>query len=481
MDISSFPTEILDLIVAHLRAVELPWPADIRQIANARLVCRRWNYLATSHLHHSLILGHHDTLVSSWDARLDIPEARNAVHRVTILSAPAATLRWWDGMWSDWIGTTTYTAFTKSITRIAELPNLRELDIRFHQWCSGTCTLINTGTDWHADPELPERRRDNTLTAVFRAIQNRATQIPLATTVQSLTLTNPQNMPLPALIASDLFKDVVAHVDSLHLLTTEDNNGLVTYDLVRTIERQEYEHHLQHTLLPSLVDQLTSLTLAFYERWGLLPAYFNPSDLVLPRLRTLTLTEFVIGRRGHFDWVLAQTSLSTLRLDRCYIASHIHLPRRDVQTWEVSTDDWDRQPRGSYGFTSRDHDVYTFAGTWATIFSQIRERLTNLQDFRLENDKPQFWFRVHGIKGARLSNRRYIACDAGRFPSPWLQADWDGEMEFGNNDPDPVVLDPGGRPWYVKMSLNRAEENEKTDGEALDALMRVIRGRWRSL
>ena len=270
------------------------------------------------------------------------------------------------------------------------------------------------------------------------------------------------------------------HVDSLHLLLTEESIGVITFAFHRFRGRQELELHIQHNLLPPLSSQLTVLTLAFYERWGLLPAYFNPHHLVFPRLKKLTLAEFVIGHHDHLDWILEQTSLTSLCLDRCYIVSHLRIPLHDMQSWCVQTNDWEQGALGSYGFTGENREVYTFPGTWASLIHQINTRLLNLMEFRLENEKPRFWFRVHGMRGARLSNHRYIACDTKHFPSPWLEADQDGELEFGNNDPEAVILDCGGRPWDVKMSLNRAAETEQADGEALEALLRAIRGRWRT-
>lgn len=478
MDINRLPTEILSLVLAHLRTPELPWPSDVRHVTNARLVCREWNRLATPHLFRSLHIGYHGASISPSDTLLDVPEVDSAVQRVTILDVPVPSMQHRDGWWIHGYDKVPCRELAECAGRVAQLPNLRELDIRAHQWCAADKRPPPVFSDRWPSPGPPSED-EKSLLAFFSALRHRAAQMPHATPIRSLSLTNPQDMPLAELVESEPFTEFAAQIDSLHLLVTEEFLGTVDHSVFAPLAgRREYELHLQEKLLPPLSGQLATLTLAFFERWGLLPAYFNPCHLEFPRLRTLTLAEFVIGHDDHLDWVLAQTSLTTLRLHRCYIASHLRLRLGDVQYWRLRTDDWEEKPRGSYGFVNNNHAVYTYPGTWASVFQRIGTRLPNLTDFRLENDKPRFWFKAHGMDGARLSNRRYIVCDVGNSRSPWVETDQDGEMEFGNNDPEPVMLDYNGRSWDVKMSLNRAAETEQADGMALEALLKTIRARW---
>ena len=189
MDISRFPSEILSVILAHLSTPELPWPNDVKQVANARLVCRQWNDLATPHLFHSLHIGHHGSSLRPWDALLDVPHVRNAVQRVTVLAAPVATMQEWNGRWSEGAQKATYHALMECVARIAELPNLRELDVRFHQWCAGPQRLRGMGVDWRSDFELP-LANDDVFRTVFVALRNRVAKMLPATPVRSLLRTH---------------------------------------------------------------------------------------------------------------------------------------------------------------------------------------------------------------------------------------------------------------------------------------------------
>ena len=132
-------------------------------------------------------------------------------------------------------------------------------------------------------------------------------------------------MPISEFTESELFRDVMKDVDRLHILVAEEHNEHDPDRDVYCIERQEYEPYLQNSLLPPLTNQLTNLTLAFGEGWGIMPGYFDGKNFTFQRLKTLTIGNFMIGYHNHLDWVLAQKTLTTLRLDKCYVASYIRI------------------------------------------------------------------------------------------------------------------------------------------------------------
>ena len=158
--------------------------------------------------------------------------------------------------------------------------------------------------------------RVNTLKAVFGAIRQRAAKNPGGASIRSLTFENLQNMPIPEFTESELYRDVMKDVDRLHVLVAEEYTEGGPDGDIYCIERQQYEPYLQGSLLPPLASQLVNLTLAFNEGWGIMPGYFDGRGLVFPRLKTLTLRNFMIGYHNHLDWVLAQKTLTTLRLDQ---------------------------------------------------------------------------------------------------------------------------------------------------------------------
>jgi hypothetical protein len=115
---------------------------------------------------------------------------------------------------------------------------------------------------------------------------------------------------------------------------------------------------------------------------GIAPAHFNRKGLKFPNLKTLTLGELVIGHHDQFDWVLAQKSLETLRLDRCFIVSHLCISSDQWDQWRVPTHDWHQYPESSFGFYGAEK-IFGFSGTWETVYDRIRDGLPSSESSAL--------------------------------------------------------------------------------------------------
>ncbi|KAH6898065.1 hypothetical protein B0T10DRAFT_471754 [Thelonectria olida] len=266
-------------------------------------------------------------------------------------------------------------------------------------------------------------------------------------------------------------------IRGLHLQVAEEYNEHGPDRDVECIERVQFEPYLQQQWLAPIAHQLTSLSLSFNECWGTAPGYFSGAGLIFPQLKTLNLGNFVASHHDHFDWILAQESLTSLGLDRCYIASHLRLCESQLETWKPPTHDWKQHPTGSFGFDWEDDCTYTFSGTWETIFDNIRSRLTNLSDFRFSYSTESFCS-TPALIG--LHNRRYITLDTGLLPTPWIEASGhDGEMKFGNNDSTVWQPKKGENSYRKRCGLNKAKGNEKGDLRALDELLQVVGERRR--
>ncbi|KAJ0302511.1 hypothetical protein COL516b_007047 [Colletotrichum fioriniae] len=428
------------MIIGQLFRLKSPRdPANIREIRKhllpARLVCQRWNSIATEHLYQTLELAHTGTVTGDesgfegWNKTLDLEAARNAAQRVIIQSCSKKSRQFGD--WEDWKNGE-YDAFTSAMKRIKQLPNIRAIEVHFSEKCKGWWS--NLHDPWN-DVEPSETRLD-TLKAVFEAIRERAGQSNAkASTIRTMTIRNLQNMPHQEFVNSGLFKDVAKDID--HRDTSME-------------ERLEFESHLQRQFLPHFAANLTALTLNLHDCWGTMPGYFDGQGLEFPRLRTLNLGNFVISNNRHFDWVLSQKSLQTLRLDSCHIVSHIQLYTDETEKWNIHAEDWQRLPKGSYGISSDDAELYRFDGTWESTFDKIRNNLPYLKEFRFDGRSNGLRFLRPSRIGTVLHPSRYINFDAGICPSPWLTSNSEtGEMEFGD----------------YQCSMNRSEETRRATPE----------------
>ena len=492
MDISDIPLEVLSLILGQLfeyqNENDPESPVHYGHLRNARLVCRQWNKIATSHLFRTLTLvAEPENATRSWK---DIPwnhivnseTIQRVAQNIVICSHPEDLEM--DDNASDVEGGAAQDDDDDDLGRlgvavngIAKLPNLKSLQISFSENCLGA-----RETSWWEDDEKTESISDRLerLETVFRAIQKRRAAVDKdnrTSTIRSLTLKNLQNIPIPKFTSSDLYKDVIKDINELHLMIAHEytEHG-PDHDLDR-IERQTYEPYLQKELLPPLAHQLRSLTLTFRECWGVIPAYFDGKGLVFPNLRTLTLGEFVIGHHDQFDWVLNQKSLETLRLDRCFIVSYLRVLNSQWDEWRVPSHDWHEYPEGSFGHD--DSHIFGFSGTWETVYDRIREGLPKLREFGSVHHRYHNTFDRRESMGASLSNFRYITFDSGLCPSPWIEVENDsGKMMFGNNNPAVCPSDATASERYTPtVSLNRAKENELGDTRAFEDLLRAVRER----
>ncbi len=497
MDINGIPPEVLNLILGQLFEYQDDDDPESRihhgHLRNARLVCRQWNKLATAHLFRTLTLdvGREDggrSKHKAWSDMINSEAIQLVAQNVVICSHPEEDEEGMDDDASDEEDSPVENSddentgyFGAAVGSIAKLPNLKSLQICFAEKCLGA-----RDTEWWEEDEdtEPISHRLQTLRTVFGALRKRRAAFDKqdwTTTIRSLTLKNLQNLPIPEFTSSDLYKDAVKDINELHLLIAHEyNEHGPDHDLDR-VERQTYEPYLEKELLPPLAHQLRSLTLTFKECWGVIPAYFDGKGLDFPNLKTLTLGEFVIGHHDQFDWVLAQKSLETLRLDRCFIVSHLRILNDQWNTWRarVPSHDWHEYPDGAFGFEKDHSQAFGFSGTWEAVYDGIRNGLPKLREFCSVHHRYYNTFDRRESTGASLSSRRYIAFESGLCPSPWIEVRYDsGEMEFGNNDPAILPREATGSSRYAATkSLNRAKETEIGDARAFQDLLRAVRER----
>ncbi|KAF7558107.1 hypothetical protein G7Z17_g85 [Cylindrodendrum hubeiense] len=408
MELNNLPNEVLSNIFSHLltdlqkHRLHNDFIVDIWPV---RLVCRKWNDLATKQLFQTLTLYHTEETVeeswSSWQHLLDSSAIRAAVRRVAIESTPWEDLSGREAsVWEPWAEKGEWPDFTSAIDRICDLPHLTTLEVRFSYHCVGR----------HGDQSDPEREssvtRQQTLKSVLRAMRQRAAR-PNMSVINELVLVYLQNTPLPKNLTDGLFENI----ERLHIFTAFEVREPPEDD-TRLVELHEYEPYMQNILIPPIAEQLVELTLTSPNCWGAVPGEFNGKGLHFPRLKTLTLARYVIAHRDQFDWVLAQESLTSLAMHSCAIGSHILVRQPEFAYWGVDSRDWiwaqdppddeydeddeeDEYRRTAISYTIRPEDhalapgFYTHYLRWETVFDSIGRRLPHLQHFNFT--KEQWW------------------------------------------------------------------------------------------
>lgn len=519
------PLEVLSIIIGNLLLPEGSSDSapdvNLCDLRNARLVCRRWHSAASTRMFRNLALLHmpDGKDFTRFQQLVASPTVQHAARCVNIYSAPhhfphhigeAHSY----GVWQKWQHNG-YEEFTSAIDCIANLPKLQGVHIRFSDKSADDSEFqppCEDGTEMFST-------RLHTLTTVFKAIQTRAAreaenQDNPNTTVTSLTIQNLQNKPIPGFVTSDLFKSVAKDITELRLLVAEQRDESFIWDELDFEDRLTFEPWLQKSLLPLFANQLTSLHLAFNGYWGVAPGQFNGAGLLFPNLKALTLGKFTIGNHNHFDWVLAQKRLETLRLDRCVIVSYLSFENGkvdgifydQVREWNIPTHDWKQYPEWSFG-VDEESTAFGFSGTWETIFDNIQAQLPNLTEFRMENRRPRkygyfnsadlpntidyeakndrryedgYFNSVERMR-CTLTPQRYITFDTWASWREWAVADeLTGKMHFGNNNPAVLPIDERGQSWLQsKGELNRAKETLAGDSRALNALVRTVEQRRR--
>jgi hypothetical protein len=429
------PNEVLSHIFSFILTdrqkhnLQEDWLIDTWSV---RLVCRQWNDLATKHLFHTLALWHNANTVedefASWHHMLSSTAIRAAARCVAIETAPpddygGCDVSAWPG---SWIEDGDFPEFISAIDRIAELPNLNALEMRFQGLCKGREPRDDEYENSQGPQPEPVITRIQTLEAVIKAMRKRA-ESPNMSIIRELVLENLQNMPLE----KDLTSGLLENIERLHIFMTRESYDRPDLYLP---EMREFDPYLEKTLLPTVADQLVELTLSGFG-WGAIPGTFNPysSGISLPRLKSLTLDGFIILQPGQVEWMLEQKTLTSLHLHSCTIASHCLVLQPEFSFWDVGLGGWkwvaevptDEEleryerhpiPRRPYPKQLKP-GWYVNTMRWDTVFDNIREKLPGLKDFSFDKQNWLVFFRhfERDVHAEALVNR-YLA-----FAQCWLE------------------------------------------------------------
>ncbi|KAK4171865.1 hypothetical protein QBC36DRAFT_304942 [Triangularia setosa] len=333
-------------------------------------------------------------------------------------------------------------------------------DYAFSEGCQGE----NDQDDMRSfDNEGVEKfcTRIQTIEAVFKVIQQR----------KALADANDS-------INRDDFRSIVEKITELRLLVTHEYTEHSPDHDIYYPDRHQFEPWLQRELLFCFANRLTSLHLSFQENWGVTPGYFDRKGLHFPSLKSLSLGEYVIGRHDQFDWVLAQTRLETLCLNRCIIVSYLHFDDLECLEWGIPARDWKRVP-DAFNF-EEESKTYIFSGTWEVVFDRIRLGLSRLVQFRMQHrDGGERCLSLADEMSCQLTAQRYTCFGSGILPIPWLEADFTGTLEFARIYGRLDVLEEDIDDDEEDPELNRAKETKEGDMRAFKRLLQGVEERAR--
>ncbi|KAK7227462.1 hypothetical protein V2G26_015465 [Clonostachys chloroleuca] len=444
MAAQKLPTELLGRIIGLMEPTSTA--------LTARSVCQRWNTLAVPHAFRKIILRPTEKGYKTWGALLENEQIKDAVREVLIYSHITDDDK---GFWDELPA-----GFTTALQKICDLHYVEKITVNFSPVCSGPESIQNDMISHETYP-----KRINVFEAVFNAIQARSYQ-PGRTSIRSFAVENMQNAPIPTFTSSSLFKSVTQDLEELDLhIVQEHNESREEWD-IREAELVTFEPWLQDSWLMPMAN-LRSLSLCIDDFWGTAPGTFNGRGLAFPNLKSLKLKYFNISHYNHFDWVLSQTTLESLRLDSCTIATVLRL-NEGLDLWNPEMHDWEPIPEGTFG--SDWGELFFFPGTWEFIFEKIRTSLPNLVDFKFFPG-PRYIKELDAVQTdinptqqtTVLYGSRYSAfCEGDGWQDP---TDFGGDMDFSDLEPSEQAM------------LDRHKPAEEGDQKALDELLGAIQRR----
>lgn len=431
---------------------------DRSDLSNTRLACKDLNKHASKELFSSVLLSPSEDRISAWNS-ISGDSILKQIPRRAIINTRSDMDE--DGNPGDDGEEDVTEGFETALAALSTFPNLESLDINFTSQCLGE----RESSWWEEVPEDVARRKEM-FTLIFQAINGRAAD-KQNRTIRKLTITNLQNCPMPDFTSSNLFRDVMAPLDELHIsLIQESNEHGPDHDYTRDELRTFPSHFISDWLAP-ISTRLKALSIYSHsENWGPFPGKFDFSALAFPKLQRLALGYYTLAHDNDIDWILRIKRLESLTLHNAMIASWIRIDPANMPIWNPSTHDWtsmadnaeDSWPQWSYG------------GTWSTVLDRIRLSLPNLRKFAFDQGETYPWGEEGHYNllqrdrcGVRIFPKRYVVFDNGILPTHWPEAD-DDEGELYS------WLDAG---WPI----NRHKMHLDADQKSLDSLLQTLKER----
>ncbi|KAH7068613.1 hypothetical protein FB567DRAFT_457036 [Paraphoma chrysanthemicola] len=420
---------------------------DRRELSNIRLTCKTLDKHAANELFKDVFVSPEEQHMTSWNSvsQDDVPDIED--HGLGMSRERHEVDEDDDEL----------SSFDDAIAALSKFPNLTSVEIGFTPECMG-----RDAEYWQDVPE-DASQREEVLTRIFQAIKDRAAD-EKNRKIRKLTIINLQNCPIPDLTSSELFRDVMAQMEELHIsLVQEYNEHGPDHDYTK-VELQTFPAYFCSHWLKPISGNLKALSIySQSENWGPFPGYFDFSAITFPKLEKLALGYYTLAHDNDLDWILAIKSLRKLTLHNCMIASWIRISKENISEWKFPKHDWTKMPEEEEDSWCEN---FAYGGKWNQHFDRIANELPNLVDFRFGFGSsyrgPPYGVAHRDTCGVEVNPRRYVCFDNGILPTHWPEAEEDGDMHSWLDDGFPV---------------NKHRENLKADKESLDALLDALRSR----
>ncbi|CAI6087618.1 unnamed protein product [Clonostachys chloroleuca] len=433
--IHDLPVEVLSLILGSFPGEESRHEFPFFEL---RLVCRLWNKIASPHLFRAVQLGRGRRTFQRWRRLLSRKRIRKHIQHVRIdcqneYPPYHEIIKW---KWH----------FARAIGCLKDLEQLNELSIHFEKSCD--LEGWREGVTSKFRSFFATGARMWILSKLAAALKERAVTVPNCRPVRSLTIYNLQNFPAWNVGSFDEPTDITFLAQSLRELdltfVSENYTEIDFYDHgdwdPGKVKRCNFTPYLRHNWLVPTMEYLTSLSISSVERWGTIPSYFDGKGLEFPHLRSLALSNFVVGHHNQFNWVLRQKALQSLYLLDNAILSYIFHDGIIKEQANVLIHDW----------IMLGDSQYYFPGTWEAVFDRINEELPRLKDFWFCSDAG-----VYPPQPGKLCHVRYISFHSCERPVWNTCARTDGDLEWD---------------W----TTNRAKETFRGDSRAYESLLQKV-------
>lgn len=270
-------------------------------LGNVRLSCKLLSQLASRELFSTVYLYPTEDSIAKSDNILSSAYIRPMVRELRVEAMP------WSGHGGNRLEQPQ--AWRDLVERMYEFPNMNAVDLKLEQ----SCWADEGADEEHGECLMEgEENRQRNLTLCFRAmaklngVEGRR--------IAKLTVGSLHSTIRGDIVSSKEFESVLSKLDELcvHVCCADlvyHRHDEVVYGnpAVWTPWPVFNDSWLKHAV------NITALTISSKWSWGTMPLWYN-RDLYFPKLKTLSLHNYIITWQSQVDWILKHKALTHLKL-----------------------------------------------------------------------------------------------------------------------------------------------------------------------
>ncbi|KAB8233173.1 F-box protein [Aspergillus alliaceus] len=348
LNLANLPPELLHYIISYL---------DRESVKQSRLTCRNLSYSATISLFRRIVLFPNDASCQNMERILESTAIKSVCHDHDTPAVAKAVLP---------------TQVITLIQRLKELPNLRDVALRFDANISipddddDDDVAEGVSAFWH--PETVEFRLE-TLRLLFSSL------LSLSRPLRGLAIQSMQNVCEQDDKEIAIMALVLCKLQSLRLNIIQDIEYSDEDDLLLSDTSRTFYPELTTKWLKPTVGTLQNLCLWTNEVFGFYPKML---PMHFPHLKSLTLGKYCFVHDSQLDWILSHAAtLRELYLYSCVILYEVRICKNELHQCYLS----EKEISDGEGVYSQ-YYAYTYPKRWSNYFDSFRNELVHLGHFR---------------------------------------------------------------------------------------------------